>query len=911
MSSLKTTIYFILLLLFHTAIYAQPYLDPHYLISDNVEIGLAFMELGDIDNDQDLDLVVTHFEENKLYYIENYGDSSYSELQIISDNINKADDVLLVDYNKDNLLDIVVSGRSEISIFKNTGNNQFLLTKFFGINLYNFKIKAADIDDDNDLDLIISGKSVSGSNDIVAYSRNLGSDQFSPFFIAFSEDVAINSLDIGNINNDNFPDIVFTAGKTNNIRYLENNPTAGFNNATVIGNANFPVSLTLNDIDKDGDLDIAVGGRSGEVYTIENSGNAVFQPSVQHGSTNTWISKIEVIDYDDDGLRDVLTVDLDNGEIIFFKNNGSGFDNPQILISDGYGANDFEYVQKKNSLYDFYIPAINGELSKHFGTSQTNFIKTEVIRNEVFSNLSTTQVIDLNLDGENDIVSLIDGNLYWVKNISRRQYLNPQRLMNTPINLSGFVIDNVDQDPSKEIVAWNESNDALYLIQLDTVNVVSYSVLSNNKDRPYRVKIADMNNDNKNDIVVYYRGESELGVFYSNSANQSFSYSIIENNMTSNTEFEIADMDGDGDKDIVAIIYSDYEIALYKNNSNSFTRSAIGGVYFSPTFVEVGDLDNDGDYDVLFNEYNSFDDYDYHVAENINNTATFSLKRIKSNEIEYEEVSIHNVSGNGTNEIVFLNGNRIEYLTNTGNLTYSNPAILKNLEGLSDEYKLVDLDNDTDKDILVTSREDKLYYYENDAIFYNIINVTACDSLVSNTQNVYKTSGRYIEQRNGGTDDILLHIPQIDTTLTRTNLILSSNETDADSYQWIFCGDSVIKNATNRAHTVDTNGFYQVIINKDGCIDTSECIQVANVSLRENNNNVQQLTLFPNPTSEYVNLPFTAIQKEQLNLTDVNGKSYKIVINNDQLNVSHLSTGIYFLSIQNNEKVYYSKIVKL
>jgi hypothetical protein len=71
----------------------------------------------------------------------------------------------------------------------------------------------------------------------------------------------------------------------------------------------------------------------------------------------------------------------------------------------------------------------------------------------------------------------------------------------------------------------------------------------------------------------------------------------------------------------------------------------------------------------------------------------------------------------------------------------------------------------------------------------------------------------------------------------------------ATSYQWIDCnnGNQPIMNETDQAYEPTQNGSYAVIVNLNGCIDTSACEVAANIGLFELN--TSQTTLYPNPNN--------------------------------------------------------------
>ena len=74
------------------------------------------------------------------------------------------------------------------------------------------------------------------------------------------------------------------------------------------------------------------------------------------------------------------------------------------------------------------------------------------------------------------------------------------------------------------------------------------------------------------------------------------------------------------------------------------------------------------------------------------------------------------------------------------------------------------------------------------------------------------------------------------------------------TYQWIDCSDSsLIAGATSQTYAATANGDYAVIVDNNGCIDTSACSSVSGVGLDENGSD-QLLIVYPNPTNGAVTI---------------------------------------------------------
>lgn len=123
------------------------------------------------------------------------------------------------------------------------------------------------------------------------------------------------------------------------------------------------------------------------------------------------------------------------------------------------------------------------------------------------------------------------------------------------------------------------------------------------------------------------------------------------------------------------------------------------------------------------------------------------------------------------------------------------------------------------------------------------------------------------------------------------------------TYQWLDCSDSLnpISSATNRVFIpTESSGSYAVVVEKNGCIDTSDCISIT--GLFDHKNQRETITIYPNPSSGLftIDYPFTN-ESKVYTVSDINGKVVREgVINKEksQLNLSEFVSGIYLLRIE-------------
>ena len=273
---------------------------------------------GDMDGDEDLDLVVTGFDGSarsaRIY--ENQGGGSFAPIGAgLTGVIRSSSD--WGDMDGDGDLDLVVTGRDvsnnrTATVYVNQGGGSFAP----GAGLTGVSTGSSDwgdVDGDGDLDLVITGEDGSGSPTATIY-ENQGGGSFAPLGAGLTR-VELSSSDWGDFNGDGTLDLLVTGLDT------------GFNATTTIyqndGSGTFsPLNLGLpgvannaskwGDLDGDGDLDLLItgldNGGSGTAIVYENQGSGMFAPlSTQLVGVNEGTSEgVDWGDFDSDGDLDLV-----------------------------------------------------------------------------------------------------------------------------------------------------------------------------------------------------------------------------------------------------------------------------------------------------------------------------------------------------------------------------------------------------------------------------------------------------------------------------------------------------------------------------------------------------------------------------------------------------------------------------
>jgi hypothetical protein len=187
--------------------------------------------------------------------------------------------------------------------------------------------------------------------------------------------------------------------------------------------------------------------------------------------------------------------------------------------------------------------------------------------------------------------------------------------------------------------------------------------------------------------------------------------------------------------------------------------------------------------------------------------------------------------------------------------------------------------------------------------------ITACDSITwmdSITYHQSNQSAYFTLPSSTGCDSVIclsLTIPNIDTTVSvSTTGVFSSNQSLA-SYQWLDCnnGLAALTGDTLQSFTPTANGSYAVAINVSGCVDTSVCIPISNVSIEEMEG--YSIKLYPNPNSGEFVLDLGNMQAAEVRILNTLGQEIFIAHNIKRRYFNmNLQTGIYLMEIRSESE---------
>ncbi|MEE8356428.1 MAG: VCBS repeat-containing protein, partial [Anaerolineales bacterium] len=385
------------------------------------------------------------------------------------------------DVNNDDLPDLILSGvvsSTETNltvVYINNGDDSYTVNQTlpYGCGYFG-DIDAGDVDNDGDIDLIISG---GGTTSLLL---NDGS-QFTFDPLNLFPGLLYSSSSLGDIDNDGDLDLILMGLQYPEVklftRIYMNDPLGTFTaDETQILAPLLAGDADFGDYDGDGDLDLAIGGQSAEttsrvmkIYKNEPTGRLI--EDTNQSLTGLKASSIEWADIDNDGDLDLLTTgwDGDKGGIpvtIFYRNEPAGTleaYNSGILFGTCYGSLSSGDLDGDGDL-DLLI---SGADSVDAEAEEYLRLKAELFVNDgtgnftdggSFDNILHSSIGEFNHDGKPEI--FINGftnvdslnlgfSAFYENNITG--IINKP---DPPANLSSFAVSN------RIILSWNEGEDA-------------------------------------------------------------------------------------------------------------------------------------------------------------------------------------------------------------------------------------------------------------------------------------------------------------------------------------------------------------------------------------------------------------------------------------------------------------------
>lgn len=180
--------------------------------------------------------------------------------------------------------------------------------------------------------------------------------------------------------------------------------------------------------------------------------------------------------------------------------------------------------------------------------------------------------------------------------------------------------------------------------------------------------------------------------------------------------------------------------------------------------------------------------------------------------------------------------------------------------------------------------------------------------------------GTYFVRGEGGcvTAGTCVSIAVTQTTLNLNTTVAGTTISSAQGtaqYQWINCGtgNSIISGATSQSFIAPANGSYAVIVTRNGCSDTTACVNISNLGIDDLN--FEDVSVYPNPSNGKITVSFNKeVNLKSFVIRDVTGRMIREekpqTTSGITFDISTEAQGVYFLNIEVGGATQSFKLIK-
>ena len=612
--------------------------------------------------------------------------------QIIIDDLdnNGASVAVVADLDGDDDMDVVVGSGFELLLqgrlawYENLGDGQFshhvVADELDDVRA----ILAEDFDGDGDTDLVAG---IYGSDEVVYFENLNGKGEFSVRSLSSTAN-GVRALAAGDIDKDGDLDIVSASYLNDRVSWHENLGEGLFAlSQNISTSAMDPVSVKIADVDGDSNVDVVVAfKRDDSISWFAGSGDGAFGPGNDIQSAIDGPEEIAVGDLDGDGDVDIATAVWDGNQIVWHENNGDGTFANQHILTNG----------------------------SQMGTS--------------------VDIVDLDGDGDLDVISSTfrindsdnsEDKVSWFDNTDGNGTFKREQFIafNSTAGVRTVIAADLDTDGDSDVVSVSQFDNKISWYQNDgSARFGRQLSIASDASAAASVEVVDINGDGHLDVLAGAYSDNGASWYEGNGTGIFSKEKVITNSALQLQKAIAGDIDGDGDADVLSASSGDDKIAWYENLNGSgefgaekvITRFANGAVD-----VRVADLDGDDDLDVLTASYV---DATFAWYENIDGKGTFSdINVLARPQLGAEWIYPQDIDGDGDLDVLGAgygtpesDAGKVVWFENTDSQGSFSTARTIHQGNSPTSVRAIDIDGDQDQDIVIAlNGNSTLIWYEN------------------------------------------------------------------------------------------------------------------------------------------------------------------------------------------------------
>jgi len=287
--------------------------------------GARDLNVADLDGDGDLDVAASAGAQSRVSWFENLdGAGTFGAERLVDTDTIGSEEVEVGDLDQDGDVDLLVAsmGDDTVSWYANAdgagnfGPRRVITGTALGVR----SVEAADMDGDGDLDVVYAAADAN----LVGLHENLGLGTFAPLQTIDALSFGPFAIDAADIDGDGDLDIASVANLGGELSWYQNGGGGVWERRLIDTGLLNPADVEAIDVDRDGDRDFVVArAGSDEVVWYENlSGIGTFGPEIVLTDQAAGAETIAGGDLDEDGDIDIAAGAMDDSAVRWLSNCG-------------------------------------------------------------------------------------------------------------------------------------------------------------------------------------------------------------------------------------------------------------------------------------------------------------------------------------------------------------------------------------------------------------------------------------------------------------------------------------------------------------------------------------------------------------------------------------------------------------
>ncbi|MEM7530835.1 MAG: VCBS repeat-containing protein [Chloroflexota bacterium] len=498
------------------------------------------------------------------------------------------------------------------------------------------------------------------------------------------------SIAWGDVDNDGDPDLAVgtRVGPTLvylNVQSVETTGTELLTNEPVwmSERTDATMSIAWGDVDKDGDLDLAVGNSNASSLVYENQAGILSTTPLWTSPISRDTRGIAWADINDDGYLDLTLGNYGAPVEIYLNNAGTLASTVYWSASASETTTSLAWGDvNDDDLPDLAVGNLLSPVRIYLNKGDTQAVALSTTPDwsaDVSHSTSSLAWGDVNDD---DAIDLATGSI----SDTNKVYLNLGTILETTPSWSS----SAEDFQETQSVAWG-----------DVDNDNDLDLMVGNTDQNLQLYYNQLQNVRDGDVMTVLLDTTPL--WSTQTAEQTYSVAWV-------------DVDGDGDLDIgagnqegVTKMYLNHNVKFSRLIESATTESGFDGALINSHAVALGDVDNDGDLDVAVANFAQANQLFLNVNGRIQVTPTWSSAASNGS----LGLAWGDVDGDQDIDLAVANEGRDEVYLNQNGVLDLTPAWQSENSYNSNDLAWADMDNDNDLDLAVVHQDQVVVIYLN------------------------------------------------------------------------------------------------------------------------------------------------------------------------------------------------------